>query len=98
MACQPLVSIHQKCRVKHLKAHNPYAYSRSQHSASATNKQIPQVQPILHPTEIIRHLPPAITKHLPLIISHTMKHIVIGVDTVEEFQNAWLPYQVVSGY
>ena len=57
-----------------------------QHSASATEKQIPQ--PILLPIEILKHLPPANTKHLPFIVSRKMKY-TMGVETVEEFQNGY---------
>ena len=34
------------------------------------------------------HLPPAITKHLPFIVSGKIQH-TIGVEIVEEFQNGW---------
>ena len=57
--------------------------SIAQNSASTTDEQIPQ--PVLPPIEIIKHLPPAITKHLPFIVSRKMQH-TIGVEIVEEFQ------------
>ena len=54
-----------------------------QHTTPATGKQTPESS-----IQIIKHLPPAITKHLPFILSRKMKH-TIGVQTVEDFRNGY---------
>ena len=68
----------------------------SQRNASATESateqtkeypsQSPSAQPVESPMQIVKYLPPAITKHLPFVLSRKMKH-TIGLETVEEFQN-----------
>ena len=63
----------------------------SQHSASVSEssteqtKEYPSAQPVESPMQIVKYLPPAITKHLPFVLSRKMKHTV-GVETVEKFQ------------
>ena len=54
-----------------------------QHTTPAADKQIPESS-----MQIIKYLPPAITKHLPFILSRKMKY-TIGVQTVEEFRNGY---------
>ena len=52
-----------------------------------TEKNHPQsIQPVNSSMEIVKHLPPAITKHLPFVRSRKMKHTV-GVKAIEEFQH-----------
>ena len=38
--------------------------------------------------QIVKHLPPAITKHLPIVLSRKMTY-TIGVEVAEEFQNGY---------
>ena len=45
----------------------------------------PSIRPDKSPMEIMKKLPPGITKHLPFVMSRKMKH-TIGVDTIEEFR------------
>ena len=65
--------------------------SVSQHTASELVTEATGTQtstPIEFPMQIMEHLPPATTKHLPFILSRKMKH-TIGVETVEAFQNGY---------
>ena len=48
---------------------------------------LPSKQPVTSPNkEIVKYLPPAISKHLPFVRSRKMKH-TIGVKTIEEFRH-----------
>ena len=66
----------------------------SQHDASVSessteqtkNYPSPSAQPVESLMQIVKYLPPAITKHLPFVLSRKMKHTV-GVEAVEEFEN-----------
>ena len=60
--------------------------SVSQPPIVQTGKHLPPSrQPVNSPMETVKHLPPALTKHLPIILSRKMKH-TIGVETVEKFK------------
>ena len=59
--------------------------SGSQPPTVQTGKYLPpSTQPIKSSMETVKHLPPALTKHLPIVLSRKMKY-TIGVQTVEEF-------------
>ena len=58
----------------------------SQSPVVQTGKHLPpSKQPVNSSIETVKHLPPALTKHLPIVLSRKMKH-TIGVETVEEFK------------
>lgn len=66
--------------------HNVSASESSTEQTKEYCSQSPSAQPVESPMQIVKYLPPAITKHLPFVQSRKMKHTV-GVDTIEEFQN-----------
>ena len=84
-----LTSTEHQLKIQSNAPRQPSTQSVSQHSASVTVATGPETsKPIESSMQILKHLPPATTKHLPFILSRKMRH-TIGVETVEEFQNGY---------
>ena len=70
-------------------ASQQYSSARSEsHAAIVTHASRTQTLQLESSMQIVKHLPPATTKHLPFVLSRKMGH-TIGVETVEEFQNGY---------
>ena len=84
------LSTAMKCQLEIQSDASPqYSSTKSRSStASVMHANRTQTLQLESSMQIVKHLPPATTKHLPFVLSRKMGH-TIGVETVEEFQNGY---------